>query len=82
MYRLSIEVFIMEYMLMHDGSVKVFDQIHTSFQVRTALHVYEGVDYYWLSDGQWYRIPVGSAVNGGSKVHDVPEVILLAAMLS
>jgi hypothetical protein len=85
MYRLSIEVFIMEYMLLSDGSVKAFECLAMHEDVVDALHDYGGVAYYWWNDNfRWSCIKPDTPKVCPKQISDdaLPDVIKLAAMLS
>jgi hypothetical protein len=85
MYRLSIEVFIMEYMLMRDGSIKVFECLETHEDVVDALYDYDGVAYYWWNANfMWSCITRTSPEVSSKQITEdtLPDVIKLAAMLS
>lgn len=74
----------MEYMLLSDGSVKVFESLPLHSDVVDALHDYGGVAYYWHNDSfGWSCITPTSPVVGSKQIgiDQMPEVILLAVML-
>lgn len=73
----------MEYMLMPDGTVQVFNDSHSRLEVLRLLTELGGVAYYWESvtgSGKWYLMNPDDA-QGGKFAEEVPDVVLLAAML-
>lgn len=74
----------MEYMLLLDGTVKVFNRIATSTEVLTALYENDGAAYYWRdSSAIWYMLtPISVPGSIAQTTADaVPDIIKLAAMM-
>ena len=72
----------MEYMLLLDGSVKVFDMIQEVPDVLIAMAANGGVAYYWRTSWGWGEITLSTNLEeGGKAIADPPDVIKLAAML-
>ena len=74
----------MEYMLLKDGTVKVFEEIDAWVDVMTALERYKGVAYYWQTSLRGWRKIDPSSIKSDSldiTIDDLPDVIKLAHML-
>lgn len=74
----------MEYMLLRDGSVKVFEHLPIYEDVMRAMALYDGIEHYWYTtDFGWCRICFDSNKSGDCRIlpTTVPEIIKLAAML-
>jgi len=74
----------MEYMLLHDGTVKVFSPLLTLEEVLDALVNYGGTAYYWeITDSGWRCATKETRLVTDSRISisEVPEIVLLAQML-
>lgn len=82
----------MEYMLLKDGSVRVYEvMLKTAWDVWDEMQAHDGIAYYWRAHSQlshWYRIDTYThsvfMENEECLVFrelDLPEVIKLAVML-
>lgn len=74
----------MEYMLLRDGSIKLFECLSEVEDVVDALHDYDGIAYYWCNTAfQWSCVKPDHTKYSPTQMNksDVPEVIRLAAML-
>lgn len=82
----------MEYMLLKDGSVRVYEvMLQTGWQVWDELQAHNGIAYYWNGHSQlshWYRIDVYTHSVPEEeedclvfREFDLPEVIKLAVLL-
>lgn len=74
----------MEYMLLKDGSIKLFECLSGVEDVVDALHVYDGIAYYWFNTAfKWSCVKPDYTKHSPTQIRKskVPEVILLAHML-
>lgn len=74
----------MEYMLMRDGSIKMFKCLPTADGVLEALASHDGVAYYWYTTAfGWSCILPEYTQHAPTGIHEseVPEIIKLATML-
>lgn len=75
---------LMEYMLLKDGSIKMFKCLPTADNVIDALHDFDGKAYYWFTTAfNWCCILRICRQYAPTKIDEseVPEIIKLAAML-
>lgn len=71
----------MEYMLLSDGTVRVYKNIQFVPEIRAEMDKQGGVAYYWRDEESWMFIHAGEVDSAGRMPTDIPDVITLAAML-
>lgn len=74
----------MEYMILRDGSLKLFPIMISHQSVVNALAVYGGKEYYWQEDGyNWLCIRTDIHADNIEQISrdEVPALVLMAAML-
>lgn len=74
----------MEYMILRDGSLKLFSPLQMMDEVLDALAVHDGVAYYWYAEAfKWSCIKEASDKHRNVQISedDVPEIVRMAHML-
>ena len=74
----------MEYMILRDGSLKLFNPLHMMDEVLDALAIHDGVAYYWYTETfKWSCIKEASDIHRNVQISedDVPEIVRMAHMM-